>query len=102
MSLLTSRSPKDSSHRVIPAGQNGAEPLREVKLRGFDERHRSVSTKSPSTSATLRVQAHLADAPRDDRSFDDPERARWLFGGEECREWEEPMLQSQSRKLCLD
>jgi hypothetical protein len=40
MSLLTSRSPKDISLRVIPAGQNGPEPLREMKLRGFDERQR--------------------------------------------------------------
>jgi hypothetical protein len=41
MSLLTSRSPKDISHRVIPAGQNGAEPLREMKLWVFDERQPS-------------------------------------------------------------
>jgi len=28
----------DISHGVIPVGQNGAEPLREMKPRGFDER----------------------------------------------------------------
>jgi hypothetical protein len=45
MSLLTSRSPKDISLRVIPAGQNGPEPLREMKLRGFDERQHPLALR---------------------------------------------------------